>query len=250
MGILASSDERGDVMSGSFIKPAATVSGKFQGSGMTSDRTRARMIEALRAKGITNERVLKVMSEIPRHVFVDEALEGRAYETNNALPIGHGQTISTPEIVAIMTDLICAKFASGVPSKVLEIGTGCGYQTAVLAKLAREVYTVERIAPLMDKARRTLRDLRFFNIIFKHADGHFGYADQGPYDAILMTAAASHVPPELKAQLAVGGRMVLPVGGTAGTDAQKLYVIDRTEEGFTEKTVHDVRFVPLVSGTI
>jgi protein-L-isoaspartate(D-aspartate) O-methyltransferase len=233
-------------VSGGFIKPVGTVTGKFQGSGMTSDRTRGRMVEVLRAKGIASERVLKVMAEVPRHTFVEEALEARAYETDKALPIGFGQTISTPEIVAIMTELICAPFAPGLPKKVLEIGTGCGYQTAVLAKLAREVYTVERIAPLMDKARRTLRDQRYFNIIFKHADGHFGYADQGPYDAILMTAAASHVPPELKAQLAVGGRMVLPVGG----DAQKLYVIDRTEEGFTEKTVHDVRFVPLVSGTI
>ncbi len=214
---------------------------------MTSDRTRARMIDALRTKGVKNERILKVMAEIPRHAFVEEALEARAYEVDKALPIGFGQTISTPEIVAIMTELICAPFASGVPNKVLEIGTGCGYQTAVLAKLAREVYTVERIAPLMDKARRTLRDLRYFNIIFKHADGHFGYADGGPYDAILMAAAATHVPNELKQQLAVGGRMVLPVGEANG-DAQKLTVIDRTADGFTEKTVHDVRFVPLVSG--
>jgi protein-L-isoaspartate(D-aspartate) O-methyltransferase len=214
---------------------------------MTSDRTRARMIEALRAMGVKNERVLKVMAEIPRHAFVEEALEARAYEVDKALPIGFAQTISTPEIVAIMTDLVCAPFASGAPTKVLEIGTGCGYQTAVLAKLAREVYTVERIAPLMDKARRTLRDLRYFNIIFKHADGHFGYAEGGPYDAILMAAAATHVPIELKQQLAVGGRLVLPVG-SAGGDAQKLYVIDRTPDGFTEKTVHDVRFVPLVSG--
>ncbi len=219
---------------------------KFQGSGMTSDRTRARMIDALRAKGVKNEQVLKVMADVPRHAFVEEALEARAYELDKALPIGLGQTISTPEIVAIMTELICEH---GVPKKVLEIGTGCGYQTAILAKLAKEVYTVERIAPLMDKARRTLRDLRYFNIIFKHADGHFGYADGGPYDAILMTAAATHVPPELKLQLAVGGRMVLPVG-LAGQESQKLYVIDRSEEGFVEKIVHDVRFVPLVSGTV
>jgi protein-L-isoaspartate(D-aspartate) O-methyltransferase len=220
---------------------------KFQGSGMTSDRTRARMIEALRAKKVAGERVLKVMAEVPRHVFVEEALEARAYEVDKALPIGFGQTISTPEIVAIMTELICAPFENGTPKRVLEIGTGCGYQTAILGRLAREVYTVERIQPLMDKARRTLRDLRYFNIIFKHADGHFGYAGGGPYDAILMTAAATHVPGELKAQLAVGGRMVLPVGALA-SDAQKLCVIDRSEEGFTEKNVHDVRFVPLVPG--
>lgn len=216
---------------------------KFQGSGMTSDRTRARLIEALRAKGVKNERVLNVMSEVPRHVFVEEALEGRAYEADKALPIGYGQTISTPEIVAIMTELL---LENGIPRKVLEIGTGCGYQTAVLAKLVREVVTVERIAPLMDKARRTLRDLRYFNIIFKHADGHFGYAEGAPYDAIIMTAAATHVPEELKMQLAVGGRMILPVG----LDSQKLHVIDRAAEGFTQKTVHDVRFVPLVSGTL
>jgi protein-L-isoaspartate(D-aspartate) O-methyltransferase len=229
------------------VKTGATLSAKFQGSGMTSDRTRARMVEGLRAKGIKNQCVLKVMGEVPRHVFVEEALEARAYELDKALPIGFGQTISTPEIVAIMTELICAPFESGAPKKVLEIGTGCGYQTAILARLAREVYTVERIAPLMDKARRALRDLRYFNIIFKHADGHFGYTEGGPYDAILMAAAATKVPNELKQQLAIGGRMVLPVI-SLGSDVQKLCVIDRTEVGFTEKKVHDVRFVPLVPG--
>ena len=223
----------------------SVTASKFTGSGMTSDRTRARMIEALRLRGVKNERVLNVMAEVPRHVFVEEALQERAYEADKALPIGHGQTISTPEIVAIMTELLCE---NGTPKKVLEIGTGCGYQTAVLAKLAKEVYTVERIAPLMDKARRTLRDLRYFNIIFKHADGHFGYADGAPYDGIIMTAAASYVPIELKQQLAVGGRMVLPVG--KDSESQKLTVIDRTAEGFSEKVVHDVRFVPLVPGIL
>jgi protein-L-isoaspartate(D-aspartate) O-methyltransferase len=236
-------------LSGSELKSATDMS-KFRGTGMTSDRTRSRMIDALRAKGIANERVLKVMADVPRHAFVEEALEDRAYEVDKALPIGFGQTISTPEIVAIMTELICAPFAAesgGAPKRVLEIGTGCGYQTAILGKLAREVYTIERIQPLMDKARRTLRDLRYFNVIFKHADGHFGYADGGPYDAIITTAAATHVPDQLKLQLAVGGRMVLPVGSLA-SDAQKLCVIDRTQEGFVEKNVHDVRFVPLVPG--
>ncbi len=223
----------------------SVTASKFTGSGMTSDRTRVRMIEALRLRGVKNERVLNVMAEVPRHVFVEEALQERAYEADKALPIGHGQTISTPEIVAIMTELLCE---NGTPKKVLEIGTGCGYQTAVLAKLAKEVYTVERIAPLMDKARRTLRDLRYFNIIFKHADGHFGYADGGPYEGIIMTAAATYVPVELKQQLAVGGRMVLPVGKDSET--QKLTVIDRTAEGFSEKVVHDVRFVPLVPGIL
>ena len=219
------------------------MTSKFIGSGMTSDRTRSRMIEALRANGVKNERVLNVMAEVPRHVFVEEALQERAYEVDKALPIGHGQTISTPEIVAIMTELLCEH---GIPKKVLEIGTGCGYQTAVLAKLVKEVYTVERIAPLMDRARRTLRDLRYFNIIFKHADGHFGYADGGPYDGIIMTAAATYVPDELKQQLALGGRLLLPVG--KDSESQKLTVIDRTAEGFSEKVVHDVRFVPLLPG--
>ena len=214
---------------------------------MTSDRTRARMVEALRSKGVKVERVLTVMAEVPRHVFVEEALQERAYEVDKALPIGHGQTISTPEIVAIMSSLLC-EGALGVPKKVLEIGTGCGYQTAVLAKLSKEVYTVERIAPLMDRARRTLRDLRYFNIIFKHADGHFGYAGGGPYDGIIMTAAATYVPDELKQQLTIGGRLVLPVG--KDSESQKLLVIDRTAEGFTEKVVHDVRFVPLVPGIL
>ena len=221
------------------------IASKFTGSGMTSDRTRARMIEALRLSGVKNERVLNVMAKVPRHVFVEEALQERAYEVDKALPIGHGQTISTPEIVAIMTELLCE---NGIPKKVLEIGTGCGYQTAILAKLAKEVYTVERIAPLMDRARRTLRDLRYFNIIFKHADGHFGYADGGPYDGIIMTAAATYVPDELKQQLKVGGRMVLPVG--KDSESQKLTVIDRTTDGFNEKIVHDVRFVPLVPGIL
>ena len=225
----------------------SVAASKFTGSGMTSDRTRARMIEALRARGVKNERVLNAMAEVPRHVFVEEALQERAYEADKALPIGHGQTISTPEIVAIMTELLC-ETGRGIPKKVLEIGTGCGYQTAVLAKLAKEVYTVERIAALMDKARRTLRELRYFNIIFKHADGHFGYADGGPYDGIIMTAAATHVPDELKKQLVIGGRMVLPVG--KDSESQKLTVIDRTADGFSENIVHDVRFVPLVPGIL
>lgn len=221
----------------------ANKSARFPGSGMTSDRTRARMIDALRQRGIRNERVLAVMGEVPRHAFVEEALQERAYEVDKALPIGFGQTISTPEIVAIMTELLCDR-RDGFPKKVLEIGTGCGYQTAILGKFAKDVYTVERIAPLMDKARRILRDLRYYNVIFKHSDGHFGYAEGGPYDGIIMTAAASHVPQELTAQLAVGGRLILPVG----VDQQKLYVIDRTETDFQQRIVHDVRFVPLVSG--
>jgi protein-L-isoaspartate(D-aspartate) O-methyltransferase len=202
-----------------------------EGIGMTSERTRMRMIEALRADKIVNERVLGAMTQIPRHVFVEEGIASRAYEFNTALPIGHGQTISAPIVVALM-------------DTVLEIGTGCGYQTAVLAKLVPEVYTLERIAPLMDKARRHLRDLRFYNVRFKHVDGHVGYPEGAPYDGIMVTASATHVPEALKQQLKVGGRMVLPVG----TDNQWLYVIDRDETGFTEKRCAGVHFVPLLPG--
>jgi len=212
-----------------------------EGIGMTSERTRMRMIEGLRAEGITDERVLGAMSEVPRHLFVDEGIASRAYETEVALPIGHGQTISAPVIVGMMTQLLLEKKPM---DKVLEIGTGCGYQTAVLAKLAREVYTLERIAPLMDKARRHLRDLRYYNVRYKHADGHLGYPEAAPYDGILMAASATHIPESLKQQLAVGGRMVLPVG----VDDQWLYVVDRGPSGFTEKRCAAVRFVPLVSG--
>ena len=211
------------------------------GIGMTSERTRLRMIEALRSEGIKDERVLSARSEIPRHHFIDEGIASRAYEEQVALPIGHGQTISAPVIVGMMTELLLEKKPM---DKVLEVGTGCGYQTAVLARLVREVYTMERIAPLMDRARRNLRDLRFYNVRYKHADGHAGYPEGGPYDGILVTASASHIPEALKQQLAVGGRMVLPVG----VDDQWLYVVDRTASGFTEKRCAAVRFVPLISG--
>jgi len=210
------------------------------GIGMTSERTRLRMIEALRREGIADERVLAAMTEIPRHAFVEEGIASRAYE-DVALPIGHGQTISSPAIVALMTQLLLEKKPM---DKVLEIGTGCGYQAAVLARLVKEVYTLERIAPLMDKARRHLRDLRVYNVRFKHADGHAGYAEGAPYDGILMAASATHVPEALKQQLAVGGRMVLPVG----TEDQWLYVVDRKENGFVEQKRAAVRFVPLLPG--
>ena len=210
------------------------------GIGMTSGRTRMRMIETLRREGVNDARVLNAMTEIPRHLFVDEGIASRAYE-DVALPIGHGQTISSPFIVAQMTQLLLEKSPM---ARVLEVGTGCGYQTAVLARLVKEVYTLERIAPLMDKARRHLRDLRFYNVRYKHADGHAGYPEGAPYHGILMAASATHVPPELKEQLAVGGRMVLPVG----TDDQWLYTVDRTEKGFVETRRDAVRFVPLLTG--
>ena len=210
------------------------------GIGMTSDRTRGRMVDALRSAGISNEGVLAAMREIPRHPFVEAGIASRAYE-DTPLPIGHGQTISSPTIVATMTQLLLEK---GPVAKVLEIGTGCGYQTAILAKLVKEVYTLERIAPLMDKARRNLRDLRFYNVRFKHADGHTGYPEGAPYDGILCAASASHVPEALKEQLAVGGRLVIPVG----TQEQWLHVVERTRTGFTDEKREAVRFVPLLPG--
>jgi len=210
------------------------------GIGMTSGRTRLRMVETLRREGVTDERVLNAMTEITRHIFVDEGIASRAYE-DVALPIGHGQTISSPTIVGMMTQLLLEKQPM---NKVLEIGTGCGYQTAVLGKLVKEIYTLERIAPLMDKARRHLRDLRFYNVRFKHADGHAGYQEGAPYDGILMAASATHVPDALKQQLAIGGRMVLPVG----IEDQWLWTVDRTDKGFVEQKRAAVRFVPLLPG--
>ena len=216
------------------------MSSPGDGIGMTSDRTRKRMIDLIRAEGVTDERVLNAMLEIPRHKFVDEGIASRAYE-DVALPIGHGQTISSPTIVGLMTQLLLEVKPM---NKVLEVGTGCGYQTAVLGKLVKEVYTLERIAPLMDKARRNLRDLRFYNIRYKHADGHGGYPEAAPYDGILMAASATHVPEALKQQLAVGGRMVLPVG----IEEQWLYTVDRTANGYVEQKRMGVRFVPLLPG--
>ena len=210
------------------------------GIGMTSDRTRGRMVEVLRKSGIRDERVLAAMLEIPRPLFVEPGIASRAYE-DTPLPIGHGQTISSPSVVAMMTQLLLEK---GPVARVLEIGTGCGYQTAILAKLVKEVYTIERLAPLMDKARRNLRDLRFYNVRFKHADGHKGYPEGGPYDGILCAATASHVPAALKEQLAVGGRLVIPVG----TDEQWLHVVERTAGGYTDARREAAHFVPLLPG--
>lgn len=213
----------------------------IQGIGMTSRRTRDRMVSRLRNQGITNSQVLAVMGEIPRHLFVDEALESRAYE-DNALPIGHNQTISQPYIVAKMTELLLEK---SIPEKVLEIGTGCGYQTAVLASLVKQVYTVERIAPLMKKARDVLWQLNIKTVGFKHSDGNWGWPEQAPFDAILAAAAPKQVPAALLEQLAVGGVMVIPVGGESGQD---LHRITRTETGFEDEIIEKVLFVPFLSG--
>jgi protein-L-isoaspartate(D-aspartate) O-methyltransferase len=213
---------------------------RLSGIGMTSQRTRLRMIERLREQGIVDEAVLNVMNEIPRHIFVEEALASRAYE-DFALPLGFGQTISQPYVVARMTELLTARRPFG---KVLEIGTGCGYQTAILSKLATEVYSVERLLPLLAKARKNLRELRITNIRLKHADGHIGIPEAAPFDAILVTAAATHVPEALKEQLAVGGKMVVPMG----TRQQHLCVIERTARGFSQSNLDAVKFVPMLSG--
>ena len=211
------------------------------GIGMTSSRTRERMLTRLREQGIKDELVLSAMGEIPRHIFVDEALSIRAYE-DVSLPIGFGQTISQPYIVARMTEVLRNGGALG---KVLEIGTGCGYQTAVLSKIADEVFSLERIRPLVMKARSHLRTLKCSNVKLDHADGSIGLATYAPFHGIIVTAAASHIPEELLAQLAVGGRMVIPVG----TTSQTLYLIERTATEFKQTKLETVKFVPLLGGT-
>jgi len=216
------------------------MSSRLSGIGMTSQRTRMRMIKRLREQGIVDEAVLNVMNEIPRHIFVEEALASRAYE-DFALPLGFGQTISQPYIVARMTELLIAGKPRG---KILEIGTGCGYQTAILARLATEVYSVERLLPLLAMARKNLRELRITNIRLKHADGHIGIPEAAPFDSILVTAAATHVPDPLKRQLALGGRMVVPMGSSE----QYLCVIERTARGFSQSKLDAVKFVPMLSG--
>lgn len=214
----------------------------FHGIGMTSQRTRERMITRLRDQGIKDEVVLSAMGSIARHVFVDEALASRAYE-DVSLPIGYGQTISQPYIVARMTEILRD---GRTLSKVLEIGTGCGYQTAVLSKVSAEVYSVERISALVMKARNHLREIRMKNIKLKHSDGTMGLTELAPFDGIIVTAAATHIPQELKQQLAIGGRLVIPVG----TQEQILHLVERTDETtFKTSKLEAVKFVPLLGGT-
>jgi protein-L-isoaspartate(D-aspartate) O-methyltransferase len=212
--------------------------------GMTSQRTKDRMIARLREQGIRDEVTLAAISEIPRHIFVDEALAIRAYE-DVSLPIGYGQTISQPYIVARMTEILRAGKQLG---KVLEIGTGCGYQTAVLSKVASEVFSLERISPLVMKARRNLREARMSNIKLKHADGTLGLPEFGPFEGIIVTAAATHIPDGLLHQIAPGGRLVIPVG----VEEQSLYLIEREDKAgevnFVKTQLEPVRFVPLVNG--
>ncbi len=214
------------------------------GIGMTSLRTRERMLTRLREQGIKDEVVLHVMGEIPRHIFVDEALSIRAYE-DVSLPIGYSQTISQPYIVARMTEIL--RHGKQL-NKVLEIGTGCGYQTAVLSRVAKEVLSLERIRPLVMKARGHLRTLKCTNVKLDHADGSAGLNEYAPFDGIMVTAAASHVPEELLVQLAVGGRMVIPIG----TSTQTLYLIERTNaqsgNEYKQTKLEPVKFVPLLGG--
>ncbi len=212
-----------------------------RGIGMTSARTRNRLVDRLRAGGIRDERVLERVLAVPRHIFVDEALASRAYE-DTALPIGHGQTISQPFIVARMTEALLKGLPGG---RILEIGTGCGYQTAVLAPLVDEIYTVERLAPLLTRARQRLRELGIGNVRFRRDDGWAGWPKYGPYHGILVAAAPERVPEALLAQLAPGGRLVLPVGSAR---RQELMAIVHREDRYEQISLGPVSFVPLVAG--
>jgi len=209
---------------------------------MTSLRTRHRLIRRLQDQGICDPQVLHVMERIPRHIFIEEALAHRSYE-DIALPIGHGQTISQPYIVARMTELLIAE---GVPKTVLEIGTGCGYQTAILAALGCQVYTVERIRPLQMEAIERLNALHFNRVNFRYADGLTGWSERAPFDAILAAAAPSTIPEALIPQLAVGGRMILPLGLEA---QQHLCLLRRTVDGYEQQRFDAVVFVPMLHGT-
>lgn len=214
--------------------------GRATGQGMTSNRTRQRMIERLRDQGIADEIVLSAMSEVRRHVFVDEALAHRAYE-DMALPIGFGQTLSHPYVVARMLEVL--RGGKGL-RRVLEIGGGCGYQAALLSRLSKQVVTIDRLLPLVSKARINLRDLQVRNVKVKHGDGHFGCPEAAPFDGIIVAAAATHVPAKLVEQLDVGGRLVIPIGPRE----QQLALIQRDEQGVKQTLLEDVNFVPMVPG--
>nr|WP_236014104.1 protein-L-isoaspartate(D-aspartate) O-methyltransferase [Marinobacterium alkalitolerans] len=215
----------------------------LQGIGMTSRRTRERLVQRLRDQGVANEAVLNAVRDTPRHIFIDEALSHRAYE-DTALPISYNQTISQPYIVARMTELL---LEGGHCDKVLEVGTGSGYQTAILGQLVDQVFSVERIRPLQEKARQRLQRLKLYNVMLRHTDGGMGWPDKAPFDGILVTAAPREVPTELLSQLAIGGRLVIPVG----EEEQTLKRITRTDEDqFTTEVMEKVRFVPLLSGTV
>lgn len=218
----------------------------LRGIGMTSQRTRNRLVARLRRAGIDDFRVLDAIATVPRHIFVDEALAHRAYE-DTALPIGHGQTISQPYVVAAMTAAALAGMGDGKdgPRRVLEVGTGSGYQTAIMASLVERVYSLERIGALLRRARERLRDLGIRNVFLKHADGHLGWQEAGPFDAALVTAGASHVPEALMDQLADGAPLVIPVGHG---ELQTLKTVARNGDAWRQRTLDHVRFVPLLGG--
>jgi len=216
---------------------------RLAGIGMTSARTRDRLVQRLREQGITNLAVLERIRNVPRHIFVDEALGSRAYE-DTALPIGFGQTISQPYIVARMTQ---ALLEGGTMDNVLEIGTGCGYQSAVLAPLVRKLYTIERIRPLLERARARLKELGITNVRFRHGDGVNGWKAHAPYDAILVAAAPLTLPEALVQQLKVGGRLVVPLGPEG---EQQLVRFTRREQGVERVPLGPVAFVPLLGGTV
>ena len=211
-----------------------------QGIGMTSQRTRERLIQRLMDQGITRFEVLEAIRSVPRHLFVDEALAHRSYE-DTALPIGYGQTLSQPYVVAKMSELA---LALGRPKKVLELGSGSGYQTAILASLVDEICAIERIKPLLERARKQLRALRVRNVRLRHGDGLDGWASEAPFDLILGAAAPERLPTQLLEQLAPGGRLILPVGG----EQQQLVMVTATPEGYVEEVIEEVNFVPMVRG--
>ena len=213
----------------------------IQGIGMTSRRARNRLLDTLREMGIQSERVLEVISNIPRHIFVDEALASRAYE-NTALPIGHNQTISQPYIVARMTE---ALLEQAPVENVLEIGTGCGYQTAVLAAFAKKVYSIERIDALIQKSRERMQTLKLYNVHIKHGDGNIGWPERAPFDGIIVTAAPLGVPEKLLEQLALNGRLIIPVGQSG---QQQLLRITHTNDGYEQELLDSVSFVPMLDG--
>ena len=215
-----------------------------RGIGMTSQRTRERLIQRLCEEGVSNPRVLDVLRRTPRHLFVDEALAHRAYE-DTALPIGHNQTISQPFMVAHMSEVL---LEAGPLDKVMEIGTGSGYQTAVLAQLVERVFSVERIKVLQDRAKERLTELNLRNVVFRWGDGSEGWPALAPYNGIIVTAVAQEVPQALLDQLAPGGRMVIPVGNVG--EVQQLLLIVREEHGFARRVLGTVRFVPLLNGTL
>ncbi|HET8704880.1 MAG TPA: protein-L-isoaspartate(D-aspartate) O-methyltransferase [Pseudomonadales bacterium] len=212
------------------------------GQGLTSLRSRERLVAKLREEGISDQRVLDAIRDVPRHLFVEEAFASRAYE-NTALPIGFNQTISQPYIVARMTQEL---LAGGPLNKVLEVGTGSAYQAAILGKVANRVYSIERIKKLYLLAQSRLQKLKIRNVYLRYSDGALGWPDAGPFDGIMVTAAPAEIPLELQDQLAVGGRMVIPVG----EQAQELRVITRTPTGFSAKVIEAVRFVPLLRGQV